>query len=107
MDQFERILARSPGPYAVGATPTIADYEYERSVCVPVVSSQPVCPSPHTRVRSLFDLLSDVLRIVPDALGAAPRLAAFMATMEARPNLKAYIDSNPSHRQVVNGNRLG
>ena len=56
---------------------------------------------------SLFDLISDVLKVVPDALTDAPLLTAWMALMASRPNIKAYIDSNPAHREQVNGNGKG
>ena len=56
---------------------------------------------------SLYDLVCNVLRVVPDALADAPLLSAWADLMGRRPNIAAYIASNPSHRINLNGNGKG
>lgn len=70
------------GDYLVGAKPTVADY-------------------------GLFDLVSNILRVIPAALDTLPGLKAWFERMSARPNIKAYEASGAPHRDRINGNGLG
>lgn len=54
-----------------------------------------------------WDLVDVHLRVIPELLADFPLVNAWFARMSARPNLKAYVESNPAHRARVNGNTLG
>ena len=79
---IERMVERYGGPFAVLDTVSVADY-------------------------SLFDLVDNLKRIMPDIDTRFPAIARWYEHMASRPNLKAYLDSNPAHRETVNANGLG
>jgi glutathione S-transferase len=81
---FERFIAANPaGPtYLAAATCTVADI-------------------------ALWDLVDTNLRIIPELLDTFPTLKAWYTTIGSRPGIKAYVASNPAHREKANGNGLG
>jgi glutathione S-transferase len=79
---FEKIISSNAAGFVAASTITIADY-------------------------SLFDVVDNNIRIIPELFDEAKSLKAWYDMMSARPNLAKYIASNPEHRAKVNGNGLG
>jgi len=77
---FERYIGSNQ--FVAGSSCTIADY-------------------------ALFDLVDTQLRTIPDLLDNTPQLKAWYGRMSERSGIKAYIASNPAHREKANGNGLG
>jgi glutathione S-transferase len=83
LPHLEAFMVAHGGPYVIGKSLTFADH-------------------------LLFDLLNTVLRLVPNLLTEynTPVIAAWYKAFEQRPSLKAYLDSNPLHRQRSTANGL-
>lgn len=81
VQQFENVLTRLGTTYFGGSTPSVADY-------------------------NLFAIVDNNLCIIPDMLTdtGADNLKSWYDTMIARPNIAAYIGSDPGHREMLTSN---